>query len=211
MFYEIYSVPKDTWEKVYGLGWFPFISITGKLFEGLVSRVVENRPTEARQEKLIEYFNEEKILGLLKRFKKQDFLEPHIAFLECGIQRYLDGDYISSINNIWPRVEGILRYAFATGSGHAGLNTLLEKMEDVVANQSISPSIFFPQQFREFLLKYYFKKFDIAAGTLDISRHSIGHGVSGSHNYDRKHALIGILMIDQLVYYLQLKQPSADM
>jgi hypothetical protein len=144
---------------------------------------------------------------LMERFKKQSVLEPHIKFFVRGIEHYIAKDYISSISVVWSRIEGILRYAFS-GPKKPSQKSLTENIVDIVANQSILPEIFFPYRFRDYLLAYYFRDFDLAKQELQVSRHSVGHGVADPATYDQKRALIGILIVDQLVYYLQPRENS---
>jgi hypothetical protein len=201
----MYTLNKEVWDRLYDMGWYPFIGIGGDRLKGLISRITEGRPTERAEQELIECFDEKIILGYMGKFRKYAFLTAHFPFLETGINRYLEGDYMSSINNIWPRIEGIWRYAFAGGRGHVSQTILLDNMRDVVANQYISPSVYFPDRFRDYLLRYYFKSFDLSSGVLDVSRHSIGHGVADAATYNKKNALVGILIVDQLTYYLRLR------
>lgn len=204
LFNEIYSIEESLWDQVYSLGWFPFISIIDQKFERLLDRIGDNRPIEKTEQSIIESFDENKLNQILTRLEKQSFLKQHIAFIRVGIERYLDGDYISAINNIWPRVEGILQLAFTNKKKSLNQDALLENMSEVVANDLVSPSIFFPQQFRDYLRKFYFKNYSIKNKQFSVSRHSIGHGVSDASEYDQKRALLGILMVDQLSYYLAL-------
>jgi hypothetical protein len=206
LFPEIYALNKDVLDKLYDTGWFPFISLPVDMLEPLILRIAEGRSTARTESNLIEHYNTSELTKLTEKFRKQTFLEHHILVLEKGIENYLQGDYISSINNIWPRIEGILRFAYTGNKKRPYQDDLLENLRDLVANRSVSPSVFFPDRFRDYLLRYYFKNFDVPKGILDVSRHSIGHGVSDTTTYDRKRALLGILMIDQLTYYLRLRQ-----
>lgn len=206
LFSELYSIKKEIWDEIYSLGWFPFISIIGGRFEKFVSGFTPKGFIKTFEDEIINYVNKDKLTELLEKWRKQNFLATHITVLEKGIERYFAKDYISSINNTWPRIEGILRYAYTKGNEKVGQSILLENMEDIVANKSISPSLFFPNEFRNYLLKFYFKDFSIKDEVLDVSRHSIGHGVSDVTKYDQKHALLGILIVDQLSYYLKFSQ-----
>lgn len=207
LFYEIHSIKKETWDKVSAEGWFPFVSLLGyEEFKGLVDRISEGKPLDKREEIIINLFSPEKLLAIQDEFRQSEVLKPHIPFLQTGIERYLVGDYISAISNIWPRIEGILIDAYTGGKKRLSQTILADNIKDVVANQSISPHVFFPERFREYLLSFYFRDFDLQAGQPGVSRHSIGHGVSSSETYTQKYALLGILIVDQLSYYLTIRK-----
>lgn len=202
LFYEIYSVSEGTWDKANAEGWFPFIALLdNRELKGLIDRLDEGKPIEKREALILDSIDQESLDKLATKFSQLPFLEPHSAILSAGIERYLAGDYISAINNIWPRIEGILRYVYH-GKDKPTQGKLVDNIRELVANKSISPYIFFPDRFRNYLLNFYFRAFDLATKQLNVSRHSIGHGVSSSETYTRKYALLGILIVDQLSYYV---------
>jgi hypothetical protein len=202
LFSEIHSIEDIVWEKLYPVGWFPFIALLGELFRELISRVKEGLPIEHQEQKILEYFDEKKLQSLTSRFQKYTVLQQHLAFIERGIERYLAGDYLSSISLVWPRVEGIIHQAFAHKKDDK-FSYLLKVLEDKVSDEWLAPTIYLPARFKEYLLKYYFRE------KIEVSRHSIAHGFSDSNTYDKKRALLGILMFDQLTYYLQLNKTEA--
>jgi hypothetical protein len=206
VFNEIYSMDEAQLKEIFALGWFPFIRIIGGLFEKLANGFSSNALIKPFEDEIIGYFNKDKIKKIMETWKKHDAFRNHIPFLECGIQQFLEEDYISCINNIWPRIEGILRLVYLGDDDSVSQKTLLDNMKEVVANKLISPSIFLPSEFKDYLSEYYFKHFDLKKGELDLSRHTIAHGVSDASEYDKKHALIGILIVDQISYYIGLME-----
>ena len=206
LFQEIYTVEPSVWDELYKLGWFPFISILDGNFENLLLRVADKQPIDSTEQMIINSFDGDKISQLLEKFRKKQFLNHHIDIIAVGIERYQEGDYVSSINNIWPRVEGILTLTYTKHNKNSNQYKLLENMSQAVANELISPTIFLPYQFKEYLQRYYFKNYSLRKQQFDLSRHSIGHGTSKSGEYSQKRALLGILMIDQLSYYLSLEK-----
>ncbi|MEL6272228.1 MAG: hypothetical protein AAFR22_20660, partial [Chloroflexota bacterium] len=72
----------------------------------------------------------------------------------------------------------------------------------LISNTGI-PGLFLSAPFQAYLLKYYYAKFNVPAGDLNLSRHSAGHGVADARDHDAKRALLSILMIDQLAFYMQ--------
>lgn len=58
-----------------------------------------------------------------------------------------------------------------------------------------------PNLFSDYLNKVIFASFDIATGSLDMSRNSAAHGVAKPEAYTRERALQLILTLDQIAWY----------
>ena len=55
---------------------------------------------------------------------------------------------------------------------------------------------------RELLDTFLFRGFDLEHGTVDLSRHSVAHGVAAADQYTRIRALQVILSLDQMHHYI---------
>jgi hypothetical protein len=209
LYSHIYSIDDKIWAKAFDYGWFPFISLLGDAepqLKYLLQRIVENKPINGAENDLVEFFTAARLKEILLRIQDNPDMNPHLQTIERSIERYLAQDYISATNNVWPRVEGVLRYIYkATNSNKPKIGELLTEVEDFVLNKTESPTIFLPEKFSTYLRVFFFEDFDLASGKLSISRHSISHGVADESVYDRKVALLGLLMIDQLSFYLMRK------
>ncbi|WP_221179287.1 hypothetical protein, partial [Pseudomonas frederiksbergensis] len=62
----------------------------------------------------------------------------------------------------------------------------------------------FPEQFGEYILKHYFKDFDVSNVGDFVSRNTSGHGVTPSSALNRKSSLGGFLILDQINRYTDL-------
>lgn len=211
MYAGLHGIEVELWNTLFDLGWFPFLSLIGERqnkLEYLIARIREGKPTESAETQLIESFGENEIENIRQRLEQNPLLNPHISFFNNGIERYLQQDYISCINNIWPRLEGILRHSYGIASRESQ-HSLLKNMETTLkASSQAYPGIFFPRQFKDYLESYYFRGFNLFAEDVPLSRHTVGHGVSKAEDYDRKRALLGILIADQLGRYVNLSNPS---
>jgi hypothetical protein len=215
MYADVFDSVNDIWQEIFDLGWFPFLRLVGdtlSAFQSLASRIADEKSIEKAERVLVESFGEKELRQIENDLRSSSFFQPHINILVKGIERYLDGDYISSINNVWPRVEGVLRYMYKNNQKSVkkeSIRGLLSKLETEFArDKQTFPGIAFSQQFKAYLDSYYFRDFDLFNEELQISRHSIGHGVSDQCDYDRKKALLGILIIDQLRHYIMLSSRS---
>lgn len=206
LYSHIYQYDQSTWDVLFKLGWFPFISILGigdQLLKHLLGRLKDKKSVELVENRLIALFDSDLLEQIMNRVKNNNKMMQHQTIINTGIERYIANDYISCINNIYPRIEGILRYIyFDLKKEKPNQRRIVDNIYDVITNDTLSPGVFFPEMFKKYLLEVYFKNFNLQTGDLEISRHSIGHGVSESNQYTKKNALLGILMIDQLAFYL---------
>ena len=60
-----------------------------------------------------------------------------------------------------------------------------------------------PHRFDTYLREVYFANFDPSAQDIGVSRHAVGHGVASTSEFNRKSAVIGILIVHQLSYFLK--------
>jgi len=201
-FAELYSVPSNAWPQIFATGWFPFVHLVGGPFEELLG-FLERDIVPAWEEKILARFDAAALHGMSREWSTVESLKEHLPFLEAGIERYLADDYLSSISNIWPRIEGILRFVYSGPASRPGQARLLENSE-TLEKKVLLPHTFLPALFADYLLKFYYRDFTLVGqeGT-DLTRHSLAHGVAAAKDYDRKKALVGMLIVHQLYYYLE--------
>ena len=199
LFSELFDL--EVIEKGYELGWFPFISIIGDRYENILNRLSENKDIEDTEKRIIDSVKENELDNMLKRWENSNLLNEHIEILEKGIERYKNDDFIASISCVWTRIEGVLR-SFYESEEYPTQQKLSENIEALIEN--IAPSTYLPSQFKDYLKSYYFNNFNVEKGELQLSRNSISHGVAQIKDFDKKRALTGLLIIDQLVYYHKL-------
>ena len=63
-------------------------------------------------------------------------------------------------------------------------------------------SLLLPQRFKDYLKDVYFANFDLTKENVPLSRHSVGHGVAKASDVNLKSAVLGILIVHQLFYFL---------
>lgn len=101
-------------------------------------------------------------------------------------------------------MEGVLRFLYTGKEPKPSQKKLLENMKEVLINRTVPPLSYLPALFEEYLRTFYYRDFTLNKSAVDLARHSHSHGVSSSQDYDRKKALVGLLMIDQLFYYIRI-------
>ena len=63
-------------------------------------------------------------------------------------------------------------------------------------------SLGFPDVFYNYLKETIFQNFDLKTGQVDLSRHTVSHGVAEQMEYTRTKAMQAILIVDQMYFYL---------
>jgi hypothetical protein len=114
-------------------------------------------------------------------------------------------NFISTVQTLMPRIQGIMHRVLNRKAGQKYL------AEGVVKNHD-GRSLLMPEKFKEYLLTYYFRDFDMETGECPLARHSIAHGVSDAADYDEIAATLPFFIFDQIFYFLpaptQLDHPD---
>jgi hypothetical protein len=129
------------------------------------------------------------------------------------MNRFGDGDYISCVAILYPRIEGILRKVHQlTGSTQHPSQSALSR--SATAHVGNPMSLLLPKKFQDYLKRVYFAGFAPGSFKEDVSRHSVGHGVADQSRFDKRAAIISILIVQQLNYCAPIpeaaKSPSSD-
>ena len=199
LFQEMYSITDEQWARMIDWGWFPFIWMN----TGERKRVIHFSDNEQEPRQIFENICHRFQSILHERmdwWRRNEVLNEHSAFIEKAAEHYHAKDYISSIQVLYPRIEGVMR------------NLRLIKQPDQGASQSslvkilvathADYSLLLPQRFQEYLLGFYFRSFDQATGEVPLSRHTVAHGASLPEDYDFVKASLGFMILDQMFYYL---------
>jgi hypothetical protein len=133
-------------------------------------------------------------------WKNSNLFGGHHEFIATAVKGYFEGDYVSCISVLYPRIEGVLRGL------HLGLGSTTKASQTVLASSLVENqfhhSLLLPRRFQKYLMDFYFQAFDQTSGDVPLSRHTIGHGVSRAADYDFIKASLGFMILDQMFYYL---------
>jgi len=198
LFQEMYSIRDDQWERMFEWGWFPFIWMTTDERKKVIH--FSDRASEPK-----ELFEE-----ICKRFKTivdsrinswntKGAFQSHKAFIDTAVKHYEIGDYLSAIQVLFPRIEGVMReiHLIKQPGQKAGQKSMVEAL---VSEQS-DYSLLLPNRFRDYLLNFYFRAFNQSVGDVPLSRNSVAHGASLPEDYDFVKASLGFMILDQMFYY----------
>ena len=202
LFQERFSISDTEWNALFEAKWFPFVGFRNETITALINHIQSGWSPDEMIDDIISEIKE-RVPQMSDSWRTRSSLSPHIRILERAIDRFQNDDYVSCTGLLFPRIEGILRtHHRNSGSEDHPSQKILSKyaISTKIENQS---SLLLPHRFREYLDRVYFKDFDPNIPDIEISRHSIAHGVASASNFDPKSAAISILIIHQLFYFLQ--------
>lgn len=199
-FQNLFSMSEEQWARLLEWGWFPFIALNENDRDKLVSWASQEREPHSVLIEICESYRN----GVSRRAESwltSETLKTHSQFIESALQNYQRGDFVASIQVLFPRIEGILRSLhFKLWPTNKVSQSSLAK---VVSESEREESLLLPQRFRNWLESWYFHHFDEHRQVLPLSRNSVAHGVSRANDYGLTTATVGFLVIDQLFYYLR--------
>ena len=189
-------------------GWFPFVAVINDGIEKIQLYYQEDRKYPSILQELIDSFNEEKLLNLTSRWWENPLFASKQRIIQAGINNYLantEDGYISAVKNLATELEGIIRIAYHQDCGKSPST---KELKEYISNQgknkfSTLGSLCFPDKFLDYLSDYIFRGFDVQAGYLPESRHSVAHGVAQDDVYNQGFALKLILTLDNIYFFLR--------
>lgn len=202
LFPEVHRLEPKVKEKMFECGWFPFIRLLGQHFEEICNALKNEFPLIETEIKVVNSFDEKSIRDMKDAWMTKEVFKKHETVIETAIDRFVEEDYISTIHILYPRIEGLMRYIYIGESGKPTSRKLVDKLTAPVAKKSIDLSLFLPEDFNEYLKQFYFSSFDLEKCEIDLSRHSLAHGVAKEEDFSKIRAFQAILILDQISYYV---------
>lgn len=210
-FKEVYSILENEkmFDEMLNDGWFPFIQLLGGGFRRLAEFYKDKASLTQNITKFVNGFDKSKITAFVDRWWQNNLFKEKQAILTAGIEAYVtntDQGFITCIKTLYSEVGGIVEISYVRNKGTSPksfkdlLGYLEQKAEARFASRD---SLGFPGVFLEHLRQVMFKNFDLETGDVDLSRHSVSHGVAKPEAYDKTRALQAILILDQMHFYLQ--------
>ena len=202
LFQERFSISDAEWNTLFTKKWFPFVGLRNETIETLINHIRSDWNPDEMTNNIVSEINEN-VQQMLDSWRTHSSLAQHLPILEHAIDRFQNDDHVSCTGLLFPRIEGILRthHSSSGSEDHPSSNNLSKSA--LAAKMQNEDSLLLPHRFREYLDNVYFKKFDPNITDVDVSRHSIAHGVASASNFNSKSAAISILIIHQLFYFLQ--------
>jgi hypothetical protein len=207
-FQHLFKVSEDEWNTLIAQQWFPFISLKKRTIEEIVNYARNKWDIDALTEKIA---NEVAgmIPALLNKWEKNKLFELHFALFKQAAERFLEKDYISATAILYPRIEGLMRtYHLASNkTAKPTQKNLVASVVQAKAPERHDHSLLLPNNFRRYLEEVYFANFDPNDPKV-LSRHTVSHGVAPAENFSLKGSIIGLLILDQLSFYIGSQEES---
>ena len=201
VFPEIFKLDENIKNKMTEYGWFPFIRILGKRFKELHEAIKNDFPIQDVSLSIINTFDEESIRKMCDIWMSKEEFRSHETIIRKGVDEYLEGDFISSIHILYPRIEGIIRLMCEESNKKLNSIDLIKKLESV-AKEKDGLNLYLPEDFKTYLLKFFFASFSLEEEKITLSRHSLAHGVARAQDFDKIKAFQGIMILDQIFFYI---------
>jgi hypothetical protein len=190
------------WKQMLQQRWFPFISLKMRTIQEILSHVRNGLAVDD----LLPKIHQEVLAGLdgeLGKWQENLVFKDHMEFLRRAAERYKEGDYISAVSILFPKIEGILRgfHGAPRSRGRIGQSALIQAAIDNNPNVQHEHCLLLPARFREYLSEVFFEDFD-PKNPENLTRHTVAHGVAPVTDFNLKGITLGFLILQQLSYYL---------
>ena len=197
-FQHFYGITDIEWASLFESKWFPFCGLKRDTLKLLLSAIRCARNADELLDRIrVELLS--RVDSFVSVWSKSPAFDSHMALLEHAVHRFKEGDYISCTSILFPRIEGLLRsHHSLVGSGtvtQASLST-----SAVLALCDRPGATLIPLRFQRYLRDVYFADFDPQSVQIDVSRNSVGHGVTSAASFDLKSAVLALLVCHQLYY-----------
>ncbi|MYE05317.1 MAG: hypothetical protein F4Y00_10145 [Bacteroidetes bacterium SB0662_bin_6] len=208
-FHEVYAffVDPANPERLIDRGWFPFIQFSTDEFRQLRHGISEPSELNAVEAHIVQAFSADRIDEISEGWWNNPAFRDKKEIIAAGLNAYKEGSAEQAINcikNLVSEAEGIIRLHFHQNMGRRPTTRELMVYVSERGRKAFpsSGSLAFPDLFFEYLENYLFRGFDLTAGSVEISRHSVAHGVAAPNHYTRTGALQVILALDQIHHYI---------
>lgn len=210
-FYHVYRSLESggMFEEMMRDGWFPFVEILSEEYKELTRTYQDKFNFEGRIGVIVDKFNNDRINKIVGRWWGKGAFASKKALIEAGVSAYLQRTpegTINCIKNLCTEIEGILRLIYQDAVGMKGdvksadlIDHIIEKGRQKSGHEY---SLLLAEPFLKYLKEVVFVKFNVAAGQVELSRHTACHGVAPTTEYTRARALQMILILDQIFFYL---------
>ena len=195
-------VTEKQWAGFFEQQWFPFSSLSTDTIKLMKSYVEHGNLIDELHDEIHKGLNG-RCPELAAAIKTSETLSYHRDVLLKAIEHFQVGDFLSCTTMLYPRIEGVLRsWHNVVGAGkRASQENLIISVGTSVDGQPIASSLLLVQKFQEFLEVVYFAGFD-PAKIEHVSKHTIGHGIAPQEKLNLKAAMLGLMILEQLVFLM---------
>ena len=192
LYQERFTISETEWQSLFLSKWFPFAALRNDIIDKMISYVRADINPDDLTDVIVSHIKS--ILPqMLASWRNHTSFSPHIEILERAAERFQNDDFVSCTALLFPRIEGLLR-SLQIAIGSPCKTSPVHLADAAVVSRSDNPyCLLLPHKFTEYLREVYFANFNPVAQEIDVSRHSVAHGVASATNFNCKSAVIGIL------------------
>lgn len=184
-------------------GWFPFVEILGKESVQLTAMIKEQKADKISTW-CEETFNQERVKKITQRWEKYSAYQAKRKQFEEGVECFYEKKYTASISTLNPLVEGVFNQYLLNKTGK-GIPYKGDKIAESIYKEALGRlgenSLLFPEAFKDYLLKYFFKH-TTASVVDDVTRNASSHGRSKDEAFTFEKAILVILTLDQIFFFM---------
>ena len=208
-FHSVYAFFDDPTnpERLIDRGWFPFIQFSVDEFRQLRYGIGHPSELNVAEDSVVEGFSAERIDRISENWWKSPAFRDKKEIIVAGLNAYKEGSdeqIINCVKNLVSEAEGIVRLHFHRNVGKNPKTRELMEYVSKLAREAFpsSDSLTFPGLFHDYLDAFLFRGFNLDERNIELSRHSVTHGVAPARQYTRTRALQVILCLDQINHYM---------
>ena len=209
LFQERFRISDSEWNKLLEAQWFPFAGLRAATIDKLVNYVRSGWEIDELLDEIVSEVRET-IPRMLQGWRNHSSFKPHLDILKRAVEGFKnDNDFVGCTGLLYPRIEGILRTDLdAETRSQATQRHLVQAA--VGSKLGNDQSALLPHRFQDYLRDVYFADFSPASkGEAEVSRNSVAHGTASASKFNRKSAVIAILITHQLFYFLENRTNGA--
>ena len=209
LFQERFGISGSEWDKLFKRHWFPFAALRATTIDKLLSHVRSDWDPDELLDDIVSEVRET-VPRMLQGWRNHSSFKPHLDILERAVEGFKnDNDFIGCTGLLYPRIEGILRTDLDAETKRQARQKHLVQAA-VGSKLGNEQSALLPHRFQDYLRDVYFADFSpTLKHEADVSRNTVAHGTASASKFDRKSAVIGILIAHQLFYFLENRTNGA--
>lgn len=208
LFQERFSILDSEWETLLKAKWFPFAGLKNETLDDMIAHLRAGWNLDDLTPRIAAEVKE-RLPGFIKGWREHPAFASHLKTLEKAAEHFTNGDYLSAAGLLFPRIEGVLRANHAATGSTAQPNQKNLSTAAVQARSGRPACLLLPHKFEQYLREVYFASFQPGDAQIGVSRNSVGHGVASEEEFNEKAAVIGLLVVQQLLYCFGRPQGSA--
>lgn len=210
LFQERFGISDSEWGKLFETQWFPFAGLRSGTIDKLLNYVRSGWEVDELLDDIVSEVKET-TPRMLQGWRNHSSFKPHLDVLERAVEGFRkDNDFLGCTGLLYPRIDSILRTDLdAETRSQATYHELVQAA--VGSRLGNEQSALLPHRFQDYLRNVYFGDFSpVSKDEVDVSRYSVGPGTASASRFSRKSAVIGILIVHQLFYFLENRTNGAS-